>query len=114
MRRSKEDLRKEINRLKKELERLDEQEAGVAYPDDPPASILTNTQRDILVGGESVSGNSAHERTLKSRIRERVVSGVVDLSAMKLHLPREEREKIASNLTDRQVDDAIDFLDSLK
>jgi len=48
--------------------------------------LLTETQRKYLAGQSDIESGTARERTIRGRIRERLISGLWDLAAMRIHL----------------------------
>lgn len=63
--------------------------------DDPPAAVLTPTQREYLRGERSP--DEASERAMQSRIRKRIRAGLSDFSLLVRTYPDEELRKIYSD-----------------
>jgi hypothetical protein len=61
------------------------------YGDDPPASILTTSQREFLFGERELEG--AQARAMERRIRERIRVGFWDLLYLARYYPLGEIEK---------------------
>lgn len=114
MRKTKEQIRRKIERLEQDLETLESEGQEVVYPDDASSSVLTKAQREVLMDGKDISGGRPHERAMNSRIRDRTICAIPDLQLLNLYFPVGEREKISESVSERQIEGAINFLESLK
>lgn len=112
MRKSKHELRREIERLENQLEKRTDEPYSLDELEDLPASVLTPTQREYLYGESDKDGSA--ERALRARIRRRVNAGVLDLMVAGRGLEPGDAETISERTDDSGIDEAIEFLDSLK
>jgi hypothetical protein len=73
--------------------------------------LLTESQREYLVRGDNVESGSAHERTVRSRIRERVKHGMWDFLELWENADNRDLELIASDdrLLDRSINSTTGF-----
>lgn len=82
-------------------------------------SLLTSTQREYLRGELDIETGSAHERVIRSRIRNRVRAGLTDLVLLRRRLDANDRQTVfrspddeaaGVNLTVGVLPDAVAFL----
>ena len=115
---SQKQLKRELEELKKIIELRNKRERGEnPYPisDDTdlsglPSSILTRTQREYLLG----NNEPAHPRKVRNRIQSRHVMGVLDLITLSKYAQSSEKDKVASELSDGELKEAIEYLTSLR
>ena len=71
-----------------------------SVPEIPPEmgpGVLSETQRKYIDGFSDVEPGSAHERTVRSRIRERMINGVRDFRWLALKLEDRDIKQAAEN-----------------
>lgn len=73
---------------------------------DRPAALLTESQREYIRGEREID-NASHERSLRSRIRERVHAGILDFSLLFKRWDEREREEVLGWGTDGEIGDAL-------
>ena len=112
---TKKELERDLKRIKKQIEMRENRKKGDSpYPVDDisqlSSSILTRTQREFLLG----QYEPAHPLSVRSRIRDRHVMGILDLITLSECLSQSEKDKVTSELRETELDIAINYLQSLK
>ena len=69
------------------------------YDFDAPG-ILTEKQRQYLLGDSDIESGSQHERTIRSRIRERTGNILQDIEILSIGLEDRDIDQISSQITD--------------
>lgn len=73
---------------------------------DRKAALLTNTHREY-VWGERDLENSEHDRALRSRLRNRIINGILDFKLLQDHLDDSEIRKIVESFDSSEPDDVV-------
>lgn len=82
-----------------DLEEFEEYESGQMFDIGP--GLLTEKQRKYLHDATDIEPGSAHERTVRSRIRERICNGIWDLAMISRQAEDRDIEQVAA---DQSVD----------
>lgn len=87
--------------------RVGDDDKGMSH--NRPRGMLSESEREYLAGTGDVEPNSQQERNLRSRIRERLLNGLIDISLVLEQIEDRDLELVLDNIMDRSVEEAEEY-----